>query len=147
MKNKPLSSKLSKANFFYRTREPDISHLRQNWVSQWYLSCHKVSWVRHILKGYRFFYEHNCHKCHNHRQNMIFCYVHCLEYLLLERGNLCHHIGSLGQNPERKNRLGLNRTGHMSFLTGQDRTPKFAKQVIPDLTKSGLLILYFFNFK
>ena len=23
-------------------------------------------------------------------------------------------------------RLGLNRTGHMSFLTGQDRTPKFA---------------------
>ena len=27
----------------------------------------------------------------------------------------------------------------MSFLTGQDRTPKFAGQVLPDRTKSGLI--------
>ena len=33
----------------------------------------------------------------------------------------------------------LNRTGHMSFLTGQDRTPKFAGQVLPNRTKSRLL--------
>ena len=33
--------------------------------------------------------------------------------------------------------IGLNRTGHMSFLTGQDRTPKFAGQVLPDRTESG----------
>ena len=37
--------------------------------------------------------------------------------------------------------VGLNRTGHMSFLTGQDRTPKFARQVLPDRTKSGLTFL------
>ena len=37
--------------------------------------------------------------------------------------------------------LGLNWTGHMSFLTGQDRTPKFAGQVLPDRTKSGLIFL------
>jgi hypothetical protein len=34
--------------------------------------------------------------------------------------------------------LGLNRTGHMSFLTGQDRTPKYAGQDLPDRTESGL---------
>ena len=33
--------------------------------------------------------------------------------------------------------LGLNRTGHMSVLPGQDRTPKFAGRVLPDRTKSG----------
>ena len=38
-------------------------------------------------------------------------------------------------------KLGLNRTGHMSFLTGQDRTPKFAGQVLPDWTESGLIFL------
>ena len=38
-------------------------------------------------------------------------------------------------------RLGLDRTGHMSFLTGQDRTPKFAGQVLPDRTESGLIFL------
>ena len=37
--------------------------------------------------------------------------------------------------------IGLNRTGHMSFLTGQDRTHKFAGQVLPDRTKSGLTFL------
>ena len=37
------------------------------------------------------------------------------------------------------NAVGLDRTGHMSFLTGQDRTPKFAGQVLPDRTKSGLM--------
>ena len=36
-------------------------------------------------------------------------------------------------------KLGLDRTGHMSFLTGQDRTPKFAGQVLPDRTESGLI--------
>ena len=41
-------------------------------------------------------------------------------------------------------RLGLNRTGHMSFLTGQDRTPKFAGQVLPDRTESGLIFLTFY---
>ena len=39
------------------------------------------------------------------------------------------------------NVVGLDRTGHMSFLTGQDRTPKFAGQVLPDRTKSGLTFL------
>ena len=38
-------------------------------------------------------------------------------------------------------KVGLDRTGHMSFLTGQDRTPKFAGQVLPDRTKSGLTFL------
>ena len=37
--------------------------------------------------------------------------------------------------------IGLNRTGQMSFLTGQDRTPKFAGQVPPDRTESGLISL------
>ena len=37
--------------------------------------------------------------------------------------------------------LGLDRTGHMSFLTGQDRTPKFGGQVLPDRTESGLIFL------
>ena len=39
------------------------------------------------------------------------------------------------------NKLGLDRTGHLSFLTGQDRTPKFAGQVLPDRTESGLIFL------
>ena len=34
--------------------------------------------------------------------------------------------------------VGLDRTGQMSFLTGQDRTPKFAGQVLPDQTESRL---------
>ena len=33
--------------------------------------------------------------------------------------------------------LGLDRTEHMSFLSGQDRTPKLAGHVLPDRTKSG----------
>jgi hypothetical protein len=37
--------------------------------------------------------------------------------------------------------IGLNRTGHMSFLTGQNRTTKFAGQCLPDRTKSGLIFL------
>ena len=37
--------------------------------------------------------------------------------------------------------IGLDRTGHMSFLTGEDRTPKFARQVLPDQTESGLIFL------
>ena len=40
--------------------------------------------------------------------------------------------------------LGLNWIGHMSFLTGQDRTPKFAGQVLPDRTESGLMFLTFY---
>ena len=38
-------------------------------------------------------------------------------------------------------KIGLDRTEHMSFLTGQDRTPKFAGQVLPDRTESGLIFL------
>ena len=38
--------------------------------------------------------------------------------------------------------LGLDRTGRMSLLTGQDRTHIFARQVLPDRTESGLI---FFN--
>ena len=41
-------------------------------------------------------------------------------------------------------KVGLDRTGHMSFLTGQDRTPKFAGQVLPDRTESGLILLNIF---
>ena len=37
--------------------------------------------------------------------------------------------------------LGLDRTGHMTFLTGLDRTPKFAGQV---LTESELIFLIIF---
>ena len=37
----------------------------------------------------------------------------------------------------------LNWIGQMSFLTGQDRTRKFAKRVLPDRTKSGLTFLTF----
>ena len=37
--------------------------------------------------------------------------------------------------------LGLNRTGLMGFLNGQDRTTKFARQVLPDRTESGLIFL------
>jgi hypothetical protein len=32
----------------------------------------------------------------------------------------------------------------MSFLTGQDRTLKFAGQVLPDRTESGLIFLTFY---
>ena len=47
-------------------------------------------------------------------------------------------ISQWGQKPLK---LGLNPTGHMSFLTGQDRTPKFAGRVTPDRTKSRLTFL------
>ena len=40
--------------------------------------------------------------------------------------------------------VGLNWTGHMSFLTGQDRTPKFARQVLLYQTESGLIFLTFY---
>jgi hypothetical protein len=40
--------------------------------------------------------------------------------------------------------VGLNWTGHMSFLTGQDRTPKFAGQVVLDRSESGLIFLTFY---
>ena len=44
--------------------------------------------------------------------------------------------------------LGLDRTGHMSFLTGQqDGTPKFAGQVLPDRTESGLIFLKHFTYQ
>ena len=36
-------------------------------------------------------------------------------------------------------KLGLERTGHMSFLAGQDRTPKFAGQVLLDRSESRLI--------
>ena len=39
------------------------------------------------------------------------------------------------------NPVGIKWTGHMSFLTGQDRTPKFAGQHLPDRTISGLTFL------
>jgi hypothetical protein len=32
----------------------------------------------------------------------------------------------------------------MSFLTGQNRTPKFAGHVLPDRTESGLIFLTFY---
>ena len=37
--------------------------------------------------------------------------------------------------------VGFDWTEHMSFLTGQDQTPKFAGQVLPDGTKSRLILL------
>ena len=42
-------------------------------------------------------------------------------------------------------KLGLDRTGHMSFLTGQGRTPKFARQVLPDRTESRLVSFKHFS--
>ena len=35
--------------------------------------------------------------------------------------------------------VGLDRTEHVSFLTGQDRTPKFAEQVLLDRTEFELV--------
>ena len=35
----------------------------------------------------------------------------------------------------------------MSFLTGQDRTPKFAGQVLPHRTESGLIFLNILPYK
>ena len=32
--------------------------------------------------------------------------------------------------------------GHMSFLTGQDQTHKFARQVLPDWTESRLMYIF-----
>ena len=42
-------------------------------------------------------------------------------------------------------KVGLDRTEHMSFLTGQDRTTKFAGQVLQDQTESGLQFLKHFT--
>ena len=41
--------------------------------------------------------------------------------------------------------IGLNRTGHMSFPTGQDPTPKFSGQVLLDRTESRLVFLNIFK--
>ena len=38
--------------------------------------------------------------------------------------------------------LGLDQTGHLSFLTGQDQTPKLAGQVLTDRTKSELIFSF-----
>ena len=38
-------------------------------------------------------------------------------------------------------KVGLNRTGHMSVQPGQDRTPKIAGRVLPDRTSTGLILL------
>ena len=48
----------------------------------------------------------------------------------------CSSHTGLDRMPE----VGLDRTGHMSFLTGQDWTPKFAGQVLPYRTESGLIL-------
>ena len=40
--------------------------------------------------------------------------------------------------------LGLNRTGHISLESGQDRTPEFAGRVLPDRTSTGPILLYKF---
>ena len=57
-----------------------------------------------------------------------------------------YYTGS--KNPVQIDRgIGLDRTGHMSFLTGQDRTPKFAGQVLPDRTESGLIFLNILPYK
>ena len=42
--------------------------------------------------------------------------------------------------------VGLDRTGPMSFLTGQDRTPKFAGQVLPDRTDPLLICTDFLKY-
>ena len=42
-------------------------------------------------------------------------------------------------------KVGLNRTGHMTFLTGQDQTPKFAGQVLPDRSESGIIFFAFYQ--
>ena len=55
----------------------------------------------------------------------------------LLRGPFIYHVTSFSYLVD----LGLDRTGHMFFLTGQDRTPKFAGQVLPDRTESGLIFL------
>ena len=41
----------------------------------------------------------------------------------------------------------VRRTWHMSFLTGQDWTPKFAGQVMPDRPKSGLYFSFFYKLR
>ena len=56
---------------------------------------------------------------------------------------------SVKNPPERKQakRTYVDWTGHMSFLTGQVRTPKFAGQVLPDRTESGLMFLDILPYK
>ena len=51
-------------------------------------------------------------------------------FLLNSSAYLCYFIKKNGDKT-----IGLNRTGRMSFLTGQDWTPKF------DWTESGLVFL------
>ena len=51
------------------------------------------------------------------------------------------HICLVTQKSNSRLKLGLNRTVHMSILTKQDQTPKFAGQVLPDRTESGLIFL------
>ena len=70
---------------------------------------------------------------------------------------LCFYVSQLmmirsSSNPPTKvliyksgGELGLNRTGHMSFLTKQDWTPKFAGQVLPDWTESNFFFFDFFS--
>ena len=52
-----------------------------------------------------------------------------------------------GTNTGYHGKLGLNRTRHISFLTGQDRTPKFAGQVMLDQTESGLIFVNILPYK
>ena len=56
-------------------------------------------------------------------------------------------LGRLRNIHSELNGVGFDRTGHMSFLTGQDRTPKFAGQVLPDRTESGLIFLDILPYK
>ena len=73
------------------------------------------------------------------QQDQIFL-VHSLYFLIMKRPthnfSICQVDLTLGHTILM---LGLNQTGFLSFLTGQDWTPKFAGQVLPDRTESGLL--------
>ena len=60
--------------------------------------------------------------------------------LFLSTQGIVYQITNVNKVPHGHN-LGLNRTGHMSFLTGQNRTPKFAKQDLPDWTESRVIFL------
>ena len=60
---------------------------------------------------------------------------------LFDQRNFSSYRTSKALRSSDHQQLGLDRTRHMSFLTGQDRTPNFAGQVLRDRTKSGLIFL------
>jgi hypothetical protein len=78
-------------------------------------------------------FQHQQQQNREHNQQL---HTHGIKRLV--RNNLLHFTRDYGLASFV---LGLDRTEHMTFLTGLDRIPKFAGQVLPDWTKSRLILL------